>query len=211
MTDKQYTPAQRFQLAAERIEMERKRLKGMSTTMRIRGESSASIMQEIMDIVCKCFSVSEEEVRGPSRLKSIAQARHAYCYLCTKLDPIITLQSVGKTISRDHSTVINSVKKTGDLRLTDYHFAAAFNACLEMVADSNSKFMRRLSFAQASNDEAPLAENELHKSLHALGLVHDFMLCYTAYEIRKGDGDPSSHDLLSDLQEIRHKAIKLGF
>ena len=80
MTDN-YTPAQRFQLAAERIEIERKKIRGMSTTMRIRGESSVSIMQEVMEIVCKAFSVTEDEVRGPNRVKRIAHARHAYCYL----------------------------------------------------------------------------------------------------------------------------------
>jgi len=170
-------------------------------------------MQEIMEIVCKAFSVSEEELRGPSRVKSISHARHAYCYLCTKLDPLMTLMQVGQSISRDHSTIINSVKKTEDLRLTDYHFTASFNMCLDAIADSNSKFMRRLNHALDSDDDSikDLAENELHKSLHALGLIHDFMLAYSAYELRWQDGDPSTHDLLSDLQNLKHKAIKLGF
>lgn len=211
MTEK-YTPAQRFQLAAERIEIERKKLRGMSTTMRIRGESSASIMQELMEIVCKSFSVSEEEIRGVSRIKSIAHARHAYCYLCNKLDPMITLKEVGDTINRDHSTIINSIRKTEDLRLTDYHFTASFNMCLDAIADSNSKFMRRLNFNANDQEKAKeLGENELHKSVYALGLIHDFMLAYSAYELRREDGDPSTHDLLSDIQDIRHKALKHGF
>jgi hypothetical protein len=206
MTDN-YTPAQRFQLAAERIEIERKKLRGMSTTMRIRGESSVSIMQEVIDIVCKAFGVTEEEVRGPNRIKRIAHARHAYCYLCNKLDPMITLKEVGDTISRDHSTVINSIKKTGDLRLTDYHFTASFNLCLDAIAESNSKYVQRLSTEQATQ----LGENELHKSVHALTVVHEFMLAYSAYELRMGDGYPSPDELLEDLKALRLKAIKLGF
>lgn len=206
MTDN-YTPAQRFQLAAERIEIERKKLRGMSTTMRIRGESSVSIMQEVMDIVCKAFSVTEDEVRGPNRVKRIAHARHAYCYLCNKLDPMITLKEVGDTISRDHSTVINSIKKTGDLRLTDYHFTASFNLCLDGIAESNSKYVQRLSTEQSTM----MGENELHKSVHALTVVHDFMLAYSAHELRIGDGYPSTDELLEDLKALRLKAIKLGF
>ncbi len=206
MTDN-YTPAQRFQLAAERIEIERKKIRGMSTTMRIRGESSVSIMQEVMDIVCQAFSVTEEEVRGPNRVKRIAHARHAYCYLCNKLDPMITLKEVGDTISRDHSTVINSIKKTGDLRLTDYHFTASFNLCLDGIAESNSKYVQRLSTEQSTM----MGENELHKSVHALTVVHEFMLAYSAHELRIGDGYPSTDELLEDLKALRLKAIKLGF
>ena len=211
--NEKHTPAQRFQLAAERIEIERKQLRGMSTTMRSRGESSQSIMQEIMEIVCKAYAVCEEEVRGPNRVKAIAHARHAYCYLCTKLDPLITLKEVGSTINRDHSTVINSIKKTEDLRLTDYHFMASFNVCLDSIADSNSKYMRRLDMEERGLEPGgeEMGDNELHKSVRALGIVHDFMLAYSAYDLRKSDGDPSTHDLLLDLQGIRYKALKQGF
>jgi hypothetical protein len=206
-----YTPAQRFQLAAERIEIERKRIRGMSNTVRIRGESSEAIMQEIMEIVCKAFAVTEEQVRGLSRLKAHAQARHAYAYLCIKLDPTCTLVKVGNTIGRDHSTIINSIKKTEDLRLTDYRFAASFNMCLNDIADSNSKFMKRLKFEPENIKGGEVNDNELHKSLHALTIVHDFMLAYSAYEIRKGDGDMTTDELVSDITDIRQKAINLGF
>ena len=114
---------------------------------------------------------------------------------------------MGDTISRDHSTVINSIKKTGDLRLTDYHFTASFNLCLDGIAESNSKYVQRLSTEQSTM----MGKNELHKSVHALTVVHEFMLAYSAHELRIGDGYPSTDELLEDLKALRLKAIKLGF
>lgn len=211
MTEQNYTPAQRFQLAAERMEIERKKLRSMSTTMRMRQSNVSDIMQEVMDIVCKAYAVSEQEVRGPMRLKAVAHARHAYCHLCVKLDPMLTLKQVGETLGRDHSTVINSVRKCDDLRLTDYHFAASFNQCLEAIADSNSKYMRELVKEQLNEDAEKIGDNELKKSVHALQLVHDFMISMTAYRLRQQDGDNSVDDLLLELDAITRKAMKQGF
>lgn len=211
MTNEQYTPAQRFQLAAERMEMERKKLRGMSATMRIRGESTEAIMKEVMELVCKSYSVTEKELTGPSRLKHISQARHAFCYLCVKLDPMITLKQVGTLLSRDHSTVINSIKKCDDLRLTDYYFAAGFNLCLEAIAESNSKYMQNLVQKKLDEDAQTIGDNELRKSVHALQVVHDFMLAMTAYDLRKQDGDNSAGELIKALEKITSKAMKHGF
>lgn len=211
MTNEQYTPAQRFQLAAERMEMERKKLRGMSATLRIRGESTDAIMKEIMGLVCKSYSVTEEDLTGPSRLKPIAQARHAFCYLCVKLDPMITLKQVGNLVGRDHSTIINSIKKCDDLRLTDYYFAAGFNLCLDGIAESNSKYMQNLVKKKLDKDAQNIGNNELKKSVHALQVVHDFMLAMMAYDLRKQDGDESTDDLMKDLENITLKAMKHGF
>jgi len=211
MTNEQYTPAQRFQLAAERMEMERKKLRGMSATMRIRGESAEAIMKEVMELVCKSYSVTEEQVKGTSRVKSISHARHAFCYLCVKLDPMITLKQVGNLLGRDHSTVINSIKKCDDLRLTDYYFAAAFNLCLEGIAESNSKYMQSLVQKKLDEDAKNIGDNEIRKSVHSLQLVHDFMLAMTAYDLRKQDGDFSTGELIKALEKITSKAMKQGF
>lgn len=211
MTNEQYTPAQRFQLAAERMEMERKKLRGMSATLRIRGESTDAIMKEIMGLVCKSYSVTEKDLTGPSRLKPIAHARHAFCYLCVKLDPMITLKQVGNLVGRDHSTIINSIKKCDDLRLTDYYFAAGFNLCLDGIAESNSKYMQNLVKKKLDKDAQNIGNNELKKSVHALQVVHDFMLAMMAYDLRKQDGDNSTDDLMKDLENITLKAMKHGF
>jgi len=211
MTNEQYTPAQRFQLAAERMEMERKKLRGMSATMRVRGETSETIINEVMGLICKSFSVTEEQVKGTSRVKSIAHARHAFCYLCVKLDPMITLKQVGTYLDRDHSTVINSIKKCDDLRLTDYYFAAAFNLCLEGIAESNSKYMQSLVQKKLDEDAKNIGDNEIRKSVHALQVVHDFMLAMTAYQLRKEDGDMSTHELVRSMESITKKAMKHGF
>lgn len=207
-----YTPAQRFQLAAERIEIERRKIREMAVTVRMRTESSESIMKELMVIVCESFGVSKEDLVGSSRLKRIATARHAYCYLCNKLDPYCTLKKIGDSLGRDHSTVVNSCRKCDDLRATDYHFAATFDVCLEKVAASNKAFMKRIQFHpdQIENNYED-KKTELQKAMAALNIVHDFMLAFRAHDIRKHDGEANDELLLADMQRLRITASNNGF
>lgn len=208
----EYTPAQKFQLAAERIEIERRKMREMAVTVRMRTESSENIMRELMAIVCDCFGVSKEDLIGTSRLKRHATARHAYCYLCNKLDPYCTLKKIGDSLDRDHSTVINSCKKCDDLRATDYHFAATFDLCLERVADSNKAFMKRIQFhPEQIENSYEEKKTELQKAMAALNIVHDFMMAFRAHDIREQDGELDHVQLIADMQRLRKTAAKNGF
>jgi len=208
----EYTPAQRFQLAAERIEIERRKIRDMAVTIRMRTESSDSIMKELMSIVSECFGVSEEDIVGPNRSKRYSTARHAYCYLCNKLDPYCTLKKIGNSLERDHSTVINSCKKCDDLRATDYHFAATFDLCLEKVADSNKAFMQRIQFhPEQIENSFEKKKTELQKAMSALNLIHEFMMCFRAHDLRHQDGDYGDKELVSDMKDLRRMAISNGF
>lgn len=212
MTDQeQLSPAQKFKLAAERIEIERKELREMATTVRMRAESSQSIMDELLSIVSEVFNIPESDIKSKSRKKEISMARHAYCYLCGKLDPFCTLKKIGMSLDRDHSTVLNSYAKCEAARATDYYFASAFDRCLKRVADSNKRFMQKIQHTPEQIEKGySTKESELRKALAALGLLHEFMLCMGQHDRMLADGNPKT-GLIQNMQKLKVRAIKLGF
>lgn len=210
MSDAKYTPAQRFRLAAERIEIERKKIADMATTVRMKSESSEEICDELLAIVSDCFAVPASLITGAGRQREYAWARHAYCYLCNKLNPFCTLKQIGASINRDHSTVLNSMKKCDQLRLTDFHFTQAFNACLQKVQESNKQFMQRLQYDETEEQNRyGTTEGELQRALKALALLRDFMGVWNAHDL--ADETHHIYPTLEELKKIRKQAIEQGF
>ena len=79
-------------------------------------------VEEIQKKVCQSFSLSLQELKSPSRKKHIVQARQSAMYLIRKylkksLNDIST--AFGK---KDHTTVLNSIKKVEKLKLEDPDF-----------------------------------------------------------------------------------------
>ncbi len=66
-------------------------------------------IEKIFDLVSRKFGVSEEEIRGKKRNDNIAKARHMCIYLIRHLTEL-SLSDIGKLFSRDHATVIASIK-----------------------------------------------------------------------------------------------------
>jgi chromosomal replication initiator protein len=62
-----------------------------------------------MKAVTQIFNVTAEELMSKSRKRHIAEARFAYCYI-TRKKLYYTLDVIGKTVNRDHATVIHGVK-----------------------------------------------------------------------------------------------------
>jgi len=62
-----------------------------------------------MKAVSEMFNVSTEEIKSKSRKRNIADARFIYCYI-TKKKLHYTLDVIGKTINRDHSSIVHSIK-----------------------------------------------------------------------------------------------------
>ncbi|WP_456369816.1 chromosomal replication initiator protein DnaA [Thermodesulfatator atlanticus] len=63
----------------------------------------------IVDLVCKHFRVSREELFSRKREKKIAFPRQVAMYLCRRFTDE-SLQSIGKLFNRDHATVVYAVK-----------------------------------------------------------------------------------------------------
>ena len=79
-------------------------------------------MQDVISGVCSIFAVSQEEVVGQSRRKNIAEARHVAAYLAREvLD--MSLNAIGLHLGgRDHTTIMHSHKKVGELLKRDSKF-----------------------------------------------------------------------------------------
>ncbi len=64
----------------------------------------------IIDCVAEYYGLSVAQVRGDSRKKEIAQARHMAVYLTREMTGL-SLPRIGDAFGRDHSTIINSCDK----------------------------------------------------------------------------------------------------
>ncbi|MGK2318340.1 chromosomal replication initiator protein DnaA [Gordonia rhizosphera] len=64
----------------------------------------------ILAITADYFDISVEELRGPGKTRSIAQARQISMYLCRELTDL-SLPKIGETFDRDHTTVMYAERK----------------------------------------------------------------------------------------------------
>ncbi len=65
---------------------------------------------KIMDKVSTFYNVTKEELIGKSRVKSLVVPRQVAMYLCSKLTDM-NAGMIGKTFSKDRTTVLHSVEK----------------------------------------------------------------------------------------------------
>ncbi len=68
-------------------------------------EESSITTERIMSLVCECYKVNLEMLVSKSRKKVHALPRNIYAYLCRKHSDE-TLESIGRSINRSHSTVV---------------------------------------------------------------------------------------------------------
>ncbi len=66
-------------------------------------------VDKIFSAVYRRYGVSKEEVTGPKRNKSIAEARHISVYLIRKITEM-SLPNIAKIYERDHSTIMSSIQ-----------------------------------------------------------------------------------------------------
>ncbi|MGV9792601.1 chromosomal replication initiator protein DnaA [Gordonia sp. NPDC003422] len=64
----------------------------------------------ILVITAEYFDISVDELRGPGKTRSLAQARQISMYLCRELTDL-SLPKIGETFDRDHTTVMYAERK----------------------------------------------------------------------------------------------------
>ncbi|WP_341268181.1 chromosomal replication initiator protein DnaA [Gordonia malaquae] len=64
----------------------------------------------ILAISAEYFDISIEDLRGPSKVRNVTQARQIAMYLCRELTDL-SLPKIGEAFDRDHTTVMHAVKK----------------------------------------------------------------------------------------------------
>lgn len=67
-------------------------------------------LSTILEVILKYFKISEAELRMVNRTEKIVYARQLYFYLCRKLTEV-GYAEIGKSINRDHTTVIHGENK----------------------------------------------------------------------------------------------------
>ena len=65
--------------------------------------------EKIIDAVSVKYGIKKEDIKGKSRSKEIAWARHVSIYLIRNITDL-SLQTIGKIFGRDHSTVLASIE-----------------------------------------------------------------------------------------------------
>lgn len=74
--------------------------------------------EHVIDGIQRYKKVTQEELQSRCRKRKLCDARHMYCnILRTKMD--YSLIDIGRTLGRDHTTVINSIKCHESLYGTD--------------------------------------------------------------------------------------------
>ena len=198
------TASQRLKIATARVKIETRQLTIMSTNIKLNTETSEEISNEVLRVVCEVFGVDPKDARSRCRYRAITIARHAYCLLCSSLDSMTTLAGIGKTINRDHSTVIHSIKKCNDLRETDITFAAMFQECIYKLSESSEN--KKLNSFYRYNKK----QLELQQSLDAVGIVREFMSIWDIQVLR--DGFPKNNKgVVAAFNDLRVEATKKGF
>ncbi len=203
---------QRFRIAADRVRRERDQLTSMCTKMKKSSVTSESIRREIMRVVCEVFDVTTEEIVGPVRHKRVAVARHAYCTLVSSLDPLGTMVHIGEMLGgRNHSTIINSIRKCNNLRETDLTYASCFQRCIELLSNSTDAALMRINFQpeqiQSKNTER---QRQLQQALGAIDLVKEFMRIWDN-EVLHGGFPEDDKKIIASFNDLRTKATQQGF
>ena len=80
------------------------------------------MLETVMRITAKYFSVSANDIKSKNRHKDIAVVRQVVFYFMKKLT-FFSLQAIGSYVGgRDHSTVVHAVHKIEDLMQKDRSF-----------------------------------------------------------------------------------------
>lgn len=95
-------------------------------------------MTELYEVIENRLGISKEDILGKSRFTPIVNARMILAYILRTYNKE-TLQSIGKTINRDHSAVINLIKRFDDYTFTDKRFKKIYENILWALVNQQRK------------------------------------------------------------------------
>lgn len=76
------------------------------------------------DAVAEAFTVTSDDIAGRVRTRALAEARQCF-YLVARRCTRLSLPELGKAIGRDHSTILDGVRKAQKRMLHDWWYDAA--------------------------------------------------------------------------------------
>jgi len=89
----------------------------------------------IIDIVASVTGVTVADMKSPSRLRELSDARCLVFGLFVEYSDRMTYAELGRKMNRDHSTVTHNVKKFHTLTDTDPAFRAKREKCEAMLRE----------------------------------------------------------------------------
>ena len=90
---------------------------------------------DILNETARFYQITPEEIKGQSRSKNIAIARHVTAYLIRNLTNL-SLPSIGVFLNRDHATILASIKKIENMIRDDKDMAATIR---DITSNINSR------------------------------------------------------------------------
>jgi len=94
----------------------------------------------ILNEICRTLELEKGQVLSKNRHRNNVEARFIAAYFVKQFDENITLQSVGKLLNIDHSTVIYAIKQTESLRICNSKFKEKFESCQKSLAFYGKEF-----------------------------------------------------------------------
>ena len=91
-----------------------------------------------LDAVSKTFGVSIDDILGRTRVRRIAEARHAYFSIMRNVSRM-SFVDIGSIMDRDHSTVIHSCNTVSNLLETDWTFKELYTLAIDEMRDDIKK------------------------------------------------------------------------
>lgn len=88
----------------------------------------------LIQFVCDYFNVNRLYVQGKSRKREFVIPRQISMHLIKRIFPEITLEKIGAMFgSRNHATILYSIKTVNDLIDTDRKFKKQYNNIVKMM------------------------------------------------------------------------------
>jgi chromosomal replication initiation ATPase DnaA len=93
---------------------------------------------ELYEVIENRLGISKDQILGKSRYRPIVDARMVLVYILRTYNKE-TLQSIGKIIDRDHSAVINLIKRFDDYTTTDKRFKKIYENILWALVNQQNE------------------------------------------------------------------------
>lgn len=101
----------------------------------LNSEQAGVVEEHIMRALTHVLGVSESDIRSKRRYRVLVDARHIYCALMRRVS-LLSLADIGRTLHRDHSTVIHSLKEHANKIANDPAYAMAYAEVIDHINKS---------------------------------------------------------------------------
>lgn len=106
--------------------------------------------KEVIEIVCQHFKVSESDIMGKCRTKDVANAKKVLYYVFRRAG--LTFYEIGRTLNKDHQTVLMTLDRLDDATLTDYGDLIYDIYCSDSVKERRKEILRLVNEGKSVND-----------------------------------------------------------